>query len=201
MKYSILLFAFAPFISFGQSDTAIVGNKYTIIDKYPFYQYCKNCRIESPRPSMLCGHRYNILFVGYSYDKRSWIDIGYNKDFASCYPDKAGHLFSASIIGTIDNGKMVNGIRLSYFRDHLLGLQLYFLKLGFSAESYTNYKNVDSLIRPEIRIGDNMFFSKLLTRMQFSYGYNIYLSDNNVIERGRHQISINVRLLIKGWVS
>jgi hypothetical protein len=150
---------------------------------------------------MLCGHSYNIIFAGYSYDKNHWIDVGYNRDFASCYPDRGAHLISASIIGTIENQKVINGIKISYFRDHLAGLQLYFLKLGLSAEAFTNYKKVDSLIRPEIRVGDNMFFSKFLTRLQFCYGYNIFLSDNNTIERGRHEVSINVRLFIKGWVN
>jgi hypothetical protein len=184
-----------------QSDTLVAAHRYSIVDKYPWYQYCKNCKIESPRPPMACGKKFNVLFAGYSYDKTNWIDIGYNRNVASCYPDLGGYLFSASLTATTQNGKVLNGARISYFRDHLAGLQFYFLMFGCSAEAYTNYKQVDTLIRPEIRIGDNMYFSRLLTRMQVSYGYNIFLSENGTIRRGRHQISVNLRLLIKGWVS
>ena len=190
-----------PLVSFGQSDTSIVTKKYDVVSKYPFYQYCRNCRIKSPRPAYLCSHDYNIIFAGYSFDKRPWIDIGYSKDFASCYPERGGHLFSISVLGAMENGKMINGIRASYFRDHLLGLQLFFVKLGCVVESYTKYKNVDSVIRPEVRLGDNMFYSKFLTRVQFSYGYNIPLGEYRTVERARHQVSVNLRLLIKGWVS
>lgn len=186
---------------FSQSDTTIAPGKYSIVDKYPYYQYCKNCKIESPRPGMACGHSYRILFLGYAYDNRNWIDIGYSTDIASCYPDKGAHLVSVSVTGTTKGDQLINGLKLSYFRDHLLGLQFYFLSFGFSAEGYTDYKKFDYLVRPEIRIGDNMFYSKFLTRMQFSYGYNFPLSDHGVVERGRHQFSINLRLLIRGWVS
>lgn len=121
---------------------------------------------------MACGHNYDVLFAGYSYNKNNWLDIGYTKDIASCYPDKGAHLFSASVIGTIVDNKMINGLRLAYFRDHLFCFQFYFLKLGLTVESYTDYKKIDSVVRPEVRIGDNMFYSKLLTRLQFTYGYN-----------------------------
>jgi hypothetical protein len=196
-----LFVTFLPFSIYCQSDSSALEKRYMVVERPPFYQYCKNCNDKAPRQPRLCSHNYNILFIGYSYDRSNWIDIGYNKDFASCFPDYGGHLFSASILGTVDKNQIINGIRVSYFRDHLFGLQLYFVKLGFSAETYTNYKNVDTVVRPEIRIGDNMFYSKLLTRIQFSYGYNIKLSDNQVISRGRHQISINLRLLIRGWNS
>jgi hypothetical protein len=194
------LITLLPITVFSQTDTLHHKQPYILKDKEYFFQYCKNCDSDIGRPKMLCGHNYRNYFGGYSYTGGHWLELGFSKDLTSCFPEKGGRLFSIAIITNLNKG-LVNGIRISYLRDNLGGLQFYFLKFGASLESYTDYSSIDLNFRPEIRITDNMDYSGLLSRINIGYGYNVSLFRNKVAGPEKHQISIILTLRRRGWIS
>ncbi len=192
-----IIFIFLP--AFAQVDCIPNVKIYEYKDKYPFYHYCRYCKSKIAKPELLCSHNFNQVFAGYSYDGRHWVDIGLSKDLYSCDPWKGGYLFSGSIITRLDKN-IINGIKLSCFSDHLMGLQFYFLKYGFAFEGYTNYKSTDFILRPEIRISASDYIG-FLTRVNFAYGYNLDIFHNNILPQRRHQVSIVIFLRTKGPIS
>lgn len=189
------------FVCISQSDTTIHNNeRYSIAKHYPFYRSCSNCKIEENRPRMLCGHDYTALFTSYSFDGNHWTEVGIAKDKTSCFPDKGGHYLSISYSVLLDED-FVNSFNIKYLRDHLFGVQFYFIKYGVNLESMTDYSETDFIVGPEIRISDNMDYSHLLRKLNISYRYNIKLSDNLIGLRNFHQISIILKLIESGRIS
>jgi hypothetical protein len=188
-------------LSFGQTDSTNQNIKnYRIIDRYPLFHLCKNCRILENRPQMLCGHNYNTLITSYTFDGNHWAEIGFAKDITSCFPDK-GSDYLAAVISIMINQRFANSFRLVYLKDNLFGLQFYFIKYGLNIEALTDYKNTDVVLRPEIRLCDNMDYSALLKRINISYGYNFKFNDKLPGLRQSHQIIITLNLFNHGWIS
>jgi|SRR5690554_5533012 len=186
---------------FGQIDTTSLQlSRYQLHDKYPFYHKCTNCKVQDNRPRLLCGHSYNTLTTGYTYDGDHWAELGYAIDNTSCFPEKGNNYFSSTYSLRIGHNFM-NGLKLSYLRDNLFGVQFYYFKYGASIETITDFSNYDLIIRPEIRLSDNMDYSGILKRINISYGYNFYLTDNLLGLNRSHQITIIFNIIQKGWIS
>jgi hypothetical protein len=195
---SIAYFILISLVSFGQIDTTT--QNYIIKKHFPFYHSCKNCKIEENRPRMLCGHNYNTIFTGYSFDGNHWADIGFAKDRASCFPDRGSDYFAASYSVMMDQN-FINSFNIKYLRDNLFGLQFYFIKYGLNIETITDFNKADFVLGPEIRLSDNMDYSHLLRKINISYRYNIKLNDNLNGLRNFHQITITFNLIERGWIS
>ncbi len=202
MKYLILKFLIITTVyGFGQRHGSLQdSSSYQIIDNYPLYNYCKNCKKKENRSSLLCGHCYRSIFLGYSYDERNWVEIGFSKDNTSCFPEKGSNYFAFSY-SILVNNEMINSLKLSYAKDNLFGLQFYFVKYGVNIETVTNYEKTDIVIRPEIRISDNMDYNRVFRRVNIIYGYNFNLNKyfNNL--KLNHQITLIYNLFEKGHLS
>lgn len=186
---------------YGQTDSISQDEKkYSISTHFPFYNNCENCSVQENRQGMLCGHNYKTLFTGYQYDGNNWVALGFAKDVASCFPDIGSNYYAISYSLLIDKN-FANSFSLTYLRDNLFGLQFYFIKYGLNLETITDFNKTNLVLRPEIRLCDNIDYCGFLSRINISYGINIKLNNSLTDFRNLHQLTITLKLRNRGIIS
>lgn len=181
--------------------------EYRYCDFYPIAHKCTNCKSSLNLPEFLCGHNFKNVFTNtfFGDDGSQRIGFGFAFDKTSCNPrygtNYAG--FSFHVVRNSSVNIIETEYQFTYLKDNLFGVQFYFIKFGLGTSLITNYKDVSLSFKPELRLCDNMDYSKVLRRINISYSYCMtpfgrsFLSD----KYGYHQFGVILIIVEKGKVS